>query len=71
MLIYTHSQGKQQRASKMNTEKKKELIAKIMEVLKVKALAINDLYFDKGDTFFALCFKSDKELLRIAGLCKV
>lgn len=51
----------------MTTEQKGKLIATIMRTLKTTA-RIQDKAFNEGDTFFALAFKSDAELNRIAKL---
>ena len=56
-------------------EKRAKIINDICFELKIKSDQIkqngnfND--FDYGDTFFALCFKSDKELKKIAKLCLI
>jgi hypothetical protein len=49
----------------MDTEKKGQLIGAIMSALRFIA-GQQGKAFDEGDVFFALCFKSDKELLKIA-----
>jgi hypothetical protein len=49
----------------MDTEQKGQLISAIMATLHFIA-GQQGKPFDEGDTFFALCFKSDQELLKIA-----
>lgn len=51
----------------MTVEKKSQLIGAIIAHLKFTA-ANQKKQFDEGDTFFSLCFKSDKELEKIAKL---
>ena len=55
----------------MKTNEKGLLIGQIVRELKLKAMGISDKSFCEGDTFFSLCFKSDKELEKIANLCGV
>ena len=51
----------------MNIEEKGKLIGRIITHLKFHAKEQKKA-FDEGDTFFALAFKSDAELKRIAKL---
>ena len=51
----------------MSTDQKGKLIGTIISHLRFAAQQQNKA-FDGGDTFFALCFKTDKELLKIAKL---
>lgn len=51
----------------MNTEQKAQIIGSIISHLR-SAARQQKKAFDEGDTFFALCFKDDKELLQIAKL---
>jgi hypothetical protein len=51
----------------MTIEQKGRLIATIMRTLKATA-KLQDKAFNEGDTFFALAFKSDSELERVAKL---
>lgn len=51
----------------MTTDQKGRLIATIIRTLKTTA-KIQNKAFDEGDTFFALAFKSDAELAKIARL---
>jgi len=53
----------------MTTQQKGKIIADIMVELKNQAFFLGKK-FDEG-MFFDLCFKTDKELLRIKKLCKV
>lgn len=55
----------------MNTDTKGKLIGQIVQQLKISAFAHKDVNFCEGDTFFSLCFKSDKELMKIAKLAGV
>lgn len=55
--------------AKMNDKVKGELITRIMVEMKSAALLQNKP-FDEG-VFFNLIFMSDKELLRIAKLCRI
>lgn len=55
----------------MNTDEKGKLILQILTELKLAAFAAKDVNFCEGDAFFALAFKSDKELLKIARLVGV
>jgi len=45
----------------MSTEEKGKVIGAI-----ITELQLSGRDFDEGDTFFSLCFKSDKELMHIA-----
>jgi hypothetical protein len=54
----------------MSTQQKGQLIAAILSHLEFHAKS-QDKAFDRGDTFFALAFKSDAELTRIAKLAGV
>lgn len=54
----------------MTTNEKGILISAIIRTLRTTA-KIQKKAFDEGDTFFALAFKSDEELLRIAKLVLV
>jgi len=54
----------------MGIEQKANLIAAIISHLKFAAESQGKA-FDEGDTFFALCFKSDEELEQIAKLAGV
>jgi hypothetical protein len=54
----------------METEKKGQLISAIIAKLRFVANE-QGKPFDGGDVFFALCFKSDQELLKIADAAKV
>jgi len=56
--------------TKMNTKEKSKLIWSIISTLRFVAQQ-RKKKFDEGDTFLSLCFKSDKELLQIAKLCKI
>lgn len=49
-------------------QKKSRLIGYIVSTLKFTAKQ-QDKPFNEGDTFLALCFKTDNELARIASLC--
>lgn len=51
----------------MNIEQKGQLIARIITHLRFHAKEQKKA-FGEGDTFFALAFKSDAELIRIAKL---
>lgn len=51
----------------MTTEQKARLIRNIISHLRFEAKRQKKA-FNEGDTFFALCFKSDKELLQAAKL---
>lgn len=51
----------------MSTEQKSQLIGAIISHLRFHA-SEHKKAFDEGDTFFSLCFKDDKELLKIAKL---
>ena len=52
----------------MTAKQKRELIWKIIEVLKSQAI-LHKKQFDAGDTFFTLAFRTDKEIKKIASLC--
>ena len=54
----------------MTIEQRKIYIHAILSQLKLAAQTEKKA-FDYGDTFLALAFKSDDELLHIAKLCKV
>jgi hypothetical protein len=54
----------------MNTEQKGKLIAVIIQHLEYHAKTQKKA-FDAGDTFFALAFKSDSELRKIAKLAGI
>ena len=62
---------------KLTAQQKGKLIGDICFELKIKSDQIaesgnpNHERFDSGDTFFALAFKSDRELLKIAKLCGI
>lgn len=49
----------------MSTEEKGRLIATLIRTLRAVAF-LQKKPFDEGDTFFALAFKSDDELNKIA-----
>ena len=51
----------------MGNKEKCQIISNIIAALKFEARQKNKR-FDEGDTFFALCFKEDKELIKIAKL---
>jgi len=51
----------------MSSNQKKELIWKIIEAMKNKAI-LHNKQFDAGDMFFSLAFKSKKELKKIYSL---
>lgn len=51
----------------MTIDQKGKLIGTLMRTLKTTA-KLQDKAFDEGDTWFALAFKSDAELERIARL---
>lgn len=51
----------------MNTERKGELIGNIIALLRMEAERASKP-FDEGDIFFALAFRDDDELLKIARL---
>lgn len=53
--------------NQVNIEQKARLIRTIISHLRFEAKRQNKA-FNEGDTFFALCFKDDKELLQIAKL---
>lgn len=53
--------------SPMTVEQKGKLIAEIIRTMRAVA-GIQRKAFNEGDTFFALAFKSDDELRRIAAL---
>ena len=50
----------------MRTEEKGKMIGAIITELHCSGNA-----FDEGDTFFSLCFKSDKELRHIAKCLRI
>lgn len=52
----------------MTIEQKARLIAALIAHLRAAAVH-RDRAFDEGDTFFALAFRSDVELARIARAC--
>jgi hypothetical protein len=52
----------------MNNQDKGKLIGNIICALRVAAM-LNKKAFDEGDTFFQLCFKDEKELIKIAKIC--
>lgn len=52
----------------MTIEQKARLIAALIAHLRAAAVHW-DRAFDEGDTFFALAFRSDVELARIARAC--
>ena len=54
----------------MSTKEKGDLIQCILSQLSFYAKE-NKRQFDYGDTFLSLCFKDDKELLKIAKLAGV
>ncbi|NOY72179.1 MAG: hypothetical protein GXP14_07345 [Gammaproteobacteria bacterium] len=54
----------------MNSKEKGNVIALIVQQLRIKAESMGRS-FCEGDTFFSLCFKSDKELKQIAKLCGI
>lgn len=54
----------------MTTEQKRDIIWKIIGEMKNQAI-LHNKFFDAGDAFFALAFKSDKELSNIASLLKI
>jgi len=60
---------------KLTTEQRGKIIGAICFELQIKSDQLNENKnfnnFDYGDTFFALAFKSDKELKRIADLCLI
>ena len=55
----------------MNTKEKGQLIGQIVQQLRISAQSHKDYHFCEGDTFLSLCFKSDKELLKIGKLAGV
>jgi len=54
----------------MTTKEKADLISCIITQLSFTAKTQKKA-FDTGDTFFSLCFMTDKELLNIAKLCGI
>jgi hypothetical protein len=67
-VLYNIGKTERQGANEMTTEQKRNMIWQIIEVLKNQSIVLNKA-FDAGDTFFALVFKSDKELKKIHRLC--
>jgi hypothetical protein len=54
----------------MTTEQKGKMIGQIISHMKFHARQ-NKKFFDEGDTFFALAFKTDAELKNIARLAGI
>jgi hypothetical protein len=54
----------------MTVKEKSALIGSIISQLRLEA-STRKKPFDTGDTFLALAFKSDDELLKIAKLCGI
>lgn len=55
----------------MSKHEKGNLIGRIVQQLKLKAIEVGDHSFCEGDTFFSLAFKSESELKKIAALCGI
>ena len=54
----------------MDVVAKRNMISNIIAHLKFHAQE-HDKAFDEGDTFFSLCFKTDKELVKISKLAGI
>jgi hypothetical protein len=54
----------------MTNKQKGKIINNIIIVLSAQA-KLHNKSFDNGDTFFSLCFKTDKELVKIAKMCGI
>jgi hypothetical protein len=55
----------------LSLNQKQRLINQVIAELKIEAHNRKDYLFNEGDLFFALAFKSDQELVRLAKLCGV
>jgi hypothetical protein len=70
-LVIIIASTRETEQAEMNTVTKGNLIGTIVRELRLKAMEVGDSSFCEGDTFFSLAFKTDKELIKIAGLCGV
>lgn len=52
----------------MTNEQRASMIADILAVMKFNS-AMHKKFFDYGDTFFALAFRTDEQLKKIAAGC--
>ena len=70
LLVCIHRKREADMSYQMTTDQEGKLIGTVVRALRAAA-NIQGKDFDEGDTFFALAFKSDTELQRIAKLAEV